>query len=132
MPLASADTDLEVDISSGENRAIVEGKTTVPFKTFVALILQRKVTALFKDWGDKPVIVDSELLTHLASAQQDTRENTTHLVLVTLGVGMLAGIFAFSILQFVLLVGGVTLGLKEHIIIAACLVGTAAVAAMLS
>lgn len=87
-------TDIEVDINSGQlNRAVIEGKTAVPFKTFVTLVLQRKVQGLFKTNQNDPVIVGSELLTALASAPDDRRENRAKLVLVTMFVGILAGVF---------------------------------------
>lgn len=87
-------TDLEVDVSTdASGKAIIEGKTSVPFRTFVTLILQRRVQMLFKSNADDPVIVSSELLTSLASAPNDKREDTGRLVLVTFGVGILAGVF---------------------------------------
>ena len=66
---------MEVEISGGDRRAVIEGKTGVPFKTFVALVLQRKVTGLFQEYGNRPVIVESEMLTRLASAPQDNPQN---------------------------------------------------------
>ncbi len=91
-------SDVEVDINSGGNsKAIIEGKTSVPFKTFVTLVLQRKVQTLFKTSQDEPVIIGSELLTKLASAPDDRQEDRSKLVLVCLGAGVLSGI-AFSAL----------------------------------
>lgn len=95
--------DYDVEISAGDKRVIVEGKTTVPFKTFVGLVLQRKVTGLFQDHGNKSVILDSELLTKLASAPQDNPDNHAHVVMVTLGVGILIGVFALALLQGILI-----------------------------
>lgn len=109
--------EIEVDISHGDRKAVIEGKTAVSFKRFVQLILQRKVTGLFKDWGDKPVIVDSELLTGLASAPQDSAEKTGQTVLVALGVGILAGVFFFSVLQLSLITMRYPFGAKELVII---------------
>lgn len=87
-------TDIEVDINSGQlNKAVVEGKTAVPFKTFVTLVLQRKVQGLFKTNQNDPVIVGSELLTALASAPNDTREHRGKLVLVTMFIGIIVGVF---------------------------------------
>lgn len=89
-------SDVEVDINSGGNsKAIIEGKTSVPFKTFVTLVLQRKVQTLFKTSQDEPVIIGSELLTKLASAPDDRQEDRSKLVIVSLGAGLLGGI-AFS------------------------------------
>ncbi len=85
--------ELEVEINNTGGKAVIEGKTSVPFKTFVSLILQRKVQVLFKRSDNDPVIVSSELLTALASAPQDKQEDRTKLVVVTFGVGILAGVF---------------------------------------
>jgi hypothetical protein len=95
-------SEVELEMSDG-GKAVIEGKTNVPFKTFVGLILQRKVQTLFKKCGDEPVIVDSELLTQLASAPNDTQEDRSKLVLVTFGVGMLCGFFMTVVALFVLL-----------------------------
>ncbi|MEQ1849660.1 MAG: hypothetical protein ABL890_03665 [Candidatus Peribacteraceae bacterium] len=86
-------TDIEVDINSGPNKAFIEGKTAIPFKAFVTLVLQRKVQHLFKSNQDDPIIVGSELLTSLAAAPDDRRENRGKLVLVTMFVGILCGVF---------------------------------------
>ncbi len=115
--------DLEVKVKEEKARAIIEGRTSVPFKTFVGLVLQRKVFPLFKKWGDEPVIINSELLTNLASAAQDSQENRSQLVLVTLGVGALTGVFFFAIGQVILLAAGVTLATRELLIVAGGLVG---------
>ena len=84
---------VEVEVTNQGGRAIVEGKTSVPFKTFVTLILQRKVQAIFKTCQNEPVIVSSELLTALASAPNDRQEDRAKLVLVTFGVGIVGGVF---------------------------------------
>ncbi len=85
--------ELEVEISNTGGKAVIEGKTSVPFKTFVSLILQRRVQVLFKRSDNDPVIVSSDLLTALASAPQDKQEDRTKLVIVTFGVGIVAGVF---------------------------------------
>ena len=90
--MATPDRDLEVNFKPELGKAIIEGKTTVPFQSFVMLVLQRKVFNLFKQWGKHAVIIDSELLTSLASAPQDSIENKSNLVTVSLGVGVLMGI----------------------------------------
>ncbi|HCI03610.1 TPA: hypothetical protein DE059_01655, partial [Candidatus Peribacteria bacterium] len=72
MTFKSPTPDLEVKVKEEKMKAIIEGRTAVPFKTFVGLVLQRKVFPLFKKWGDEPVIINSELLTTLASAAQDS------------------------------------------------------------
>ncbi len=114
--------DLEVETKNEHGKAVIAGKTTVPFKTFVQLILQRKVMDLFKKWGDEPIIIGSELLTDLASSKEDSQENRSQVILVTLGVGVLVGIFAMAIAQLVLVTVGVTLSQKEYLIIGVVLV----------
>ncbi len=94
--------DIEVDIDNSGGRAVIEDKTSVPFKTFVSLILQRKVQTIFKKCQDEPVIVGSELLTALASAPDDRQEDKGKLVLVTMGVGVVVGVF-LTIAVFALL-----------------------------
>lgn len=128
----SRPADLQVDIRNERSKAVIEGKTSVPFKTIVQLILQRKVLTLFKNWGDEPVIINSDLLTSLASAPQDSQENRAQLVLVTLGTGVLVGVFAFAILQIALLPWGIHLEQKELLIIAGGLVGLALLVGALS
>ncbi|MBM3228001.1 hypothetical protein FJZ27_04055 [Candidatus Peribacteria bacterium] len=128
----SSNHDTEVTLRSDGARAIIEGKTTVPFKTFVMLVLQRKVTALFKDWGASPVVVDSELLTGLAGAAQDSQENRVHLVLVTLGIGMIGGVFAFAVLQLALLQIQISMGTRELAMLAGGLVGVGIIGWLLS
>ena len=87
-------SDIEVDITTGPgSKAVIEGKTSVPFRTFISLVLQRKVQVLFKSHQEEPVIVNSTLLTALASAPNDQQEDKGKLVLVTLGVGIVAGVF---------------------------------------
>lgn len=125
--------DLEVEIKAGDSKAIITGKTSVSFKTFVMLILQRKVTTLFKDWGEAPVIINSELLTGLASAEQDSQENKAQLVLITMGAGVLVGVFFFTILQILLLnVVQFPLDTRELLIIAGSLLGLAILVMALS
>jgi len=122
-------SELEVQFKPETGKAVIEGKTVVPFQAFVTLVLQRKVLKMFKEWGKDPVIVNSELLTHLASAPQDSQENRGNLIMVTLGLGMVAGIALFALLQFGLLFVDVRLGARElgliggGIIVLAILVG---------
>ena len=130
MPLSPS--DLEVKLKSEQTKAIIEGKTSVPFKTFFALVLQRKVIPLFKDRGDEPVILSSKLLTEIASAPQDSQENRAQLVLVTLGVGVLSGVFVMAIIQAVLLTIGMSLGQKEYLILACSIAALALLSTVLS
>lgn len=124
-------SDLEVTLKTENSRAVIEGKTSVPFKTFVMLILQRKVTALFKEWGDAPVIVNTELLTNLAGAPQDSQENHAHIVLVTFGVGILAGVFTTTIVLFGLSVVQITLQQTHLLLIIAGFVALGLLSVML-
>ena len=91
--MADDHKDVEVDLTHENGKAVIEGKTAVPFKTFVGLILQRKITAFFKDNKDEPVIISSDLLTKLASAPDDKQEDRAKLVVLALGIGMLMGVF---------------------------------------
>jgi len=123
--------DTEVAISHGNGKAVIEGKTTVSFQTFVGLILQRKTSDLFKKWGKDPVVVNSELLTGLASAPQESKENRSKLVLVTLGTGILVGIFVSAVAQILLIASGMSLGNKELMLIAGGLIALAGLAVIL-
>jgi hypothetical protein len=114
---------MDAKLKTDHGKAIVEGKTAVPFKTFVGLILQRKVLSLFKQWGKEPVIIDSELLTDLASAPQDSQENKEQLITVTLGVGVLVGVFVLTVVQITLAPWGIYLRERELLIIAGVILG---------
>lgn len=128
----SETADLEIELKTEQNRAIIAGKTSVPFRTFVGLVLQRKVFQLFKQWDKEPVIISSELLTQLASAPQDSQENRSHIIIVTLGVGTLFGIFVFSLGQVVLSLLGFELGTNELMLVAGSLVALAVLAVVLA
>ncbi len=124
-------SDVEVDISSEGGRAVIEDKTSVPFKTFVSLILQRKVQSIFKKCQDEPVIVSSELLTALASAPDDRQEDRAKLVLVTMGVGVIFGVF-LTVATFVgLMLFGVHPEMKDLLITLGALVFVAIVVVVL-
>ena len=116
---------MDAKLKTDQGRAIVEGKTAVPFKTFVQLVLQRKVLTLFKKWGGEPVIIDSDLLTSLASTPQDSQENREQLVIVTLGVGTLLGVFAMAIVQIALTPWEIYLTQQHLLVIAGTLLGLA-------
>ncbi len=115
--------EIEVDISTMNGKAIIEGKTSVPFKTFVRLILQRKVDVLFKRNSDDPVIVSSDLLTALASAPQDKQEDRTKLVIVTFGVGIVAGVFVSAAILLGLLLFGIHPEIKDFGIVLGVIAG---------
>jgi len=125
-------TDLEVEVKREHTKAVIEGKTAVPFKTFVTLILQRKVLGLFHKWSSEPIILSTDLLTDIASSAQDETENKTQLILVTLGTGVLCGVFSYAIIQILLSASGVLLGLKEHLFVAGSLLGIALLVTLLS
>ena len=116
---------MDAKLKTDHGKAIVEGKTAVPFKTFVGLVLQRKVLNLFKQWGKEPVIIDSELLTDLASSPQDSQENKEQLVTVTLGVGVLAGVFVMAVAQIALAPWDIYLKERELLIVAGVILGFA-------
>lgn len=105
--------DLEVPLKSDPVRAIVEGKTAVSFQSLVGLVLQRKVLGLFKQWGKEPVILPSELLTAIAATPQDNADNRQKLVLVTLGAGIVLGVFLTCLISLVLVSLRVPLGVRE-------------------
>lgn len=114
--------DVELDISAESMKTFIKGKTAVPFKTLVKLILQRKVTTLFEHWGKDSIVISSELLTDLASAPQDNEENRQHLILVTFGCGIFAGFFLFAFIQLLLLLGKVQLQLENLLYIIASMI----------
>lgn len=122
---------VEVAIKVDQQRAVVEGKTSVPFQSFITLILQRKVLPLIKQWGREPVIVNSELLTGLASAPQDSTENRTKLLLVTLGIGIVLGIFILSSIQLTLSLLHISLRQRELLLLAGGILGFAILTALL-
>lgn len=124
-------SDVEVDISNEGGRAIIEDKTSVPFKTFVSLILQRKVQTLFKKCQDEPVIVSSELLTSLASAPDDRQEDRGKLVLVTMGVGVVVGVFGTVALFVGLLLFDIQVSMQDMLVTLGALAFVAVVVAVL-
>lgn len=126
------DRDLEMNFKPDLGKAVIEGKTTVPFQAFVTLVLQRKVFQLFKEWGRRPVIIDSELLTSLASAQQDSPENRAMLILTSLSVGILTGVAVFAFVQIGLIALNFPLGVKELAIVGTCILSLAFVSVMMS
>ncbi len=121
---------VEVQIERENGKAVIQGKTSVPFKTFVSLILQRKVQTLFKDAQNEPVIIGSELLTKLASAPDDKQEDRGKLVTVTLGVGMLCGIFISAFTLFTLELMGITPTIIELCIVMSVLIAVAGIASL--
>lgn len=123
---------VEVSLKIDQQRAVVEGKTSVPFQAFITLVLQRKVLPLMKQWGKEPVIVSSELLTGLASAPQDSVENRTKLLLVTLGLGTVLGVFILSSGQLALTFLNINLQQREFLMISGGILGLALLTATLA
>jgi hypothetical protein len=122
---SSPTADLEVPLKSDPVRAIVEGKTAVSFQSFIGLVLQKKVLQLCKQWGSEPVIIRSELLTAIASAPQDNEDNRRHLLMVTLGSGIVLGLFFSTAVLLVLTLLSITLGVRELGIFLAGMAGVA-------
>lgn len=118
---------MDAKLKTDQGRAIVQGKTAVPFKTFAGLVLQRKVMGMFKDWGKEAIIVDSELLTDLASAEQENRESLDHIIMVALGVGVLTGVFLLAVVQIAIAPFGIGLSPEHLLAIAGTILGMAAV-----
>lgn len=123
--------EVEVEITNSGSKAIIEGKTSVPFKTFVSLILQRKVQMLFKTNQDDPVIVNSTLLTALASAPSDKQEDRSKLVLVTFAVGILAGVFLSVGVFLALMLLRITVEMKDLGIVLGVIIGVAVLGVLL-
>ena len=115
--------DLEVDLKMEGSKAVIAGKTSVPFSTFVKLVLERKLGNVLKSSNNESIILSSELLTTLASAPQDSRENQTKFTLVTLGSGILLGVFVFSLVLIILPIFGITFSAKDYSVIAGVLMG---------
>ena len=130
-PLLTPQKPVEVSLKIDQQRAVVEGKTSVPFQTFITLVLQRKVLPLMKQWGKEPVILNSELLAGLASAPQDSVENRTKLLLVTLGLGTVLGVFLLSSAQLTLTFLNTSLQQREFLIISGGILGLALLTATL-
>lgn len=120
--MSNQSSELEVNFRPETGKAVIEGKTVVPLQAFVTLILQRKVLNMLKTWGKHPVVVDSELLTSLASAPQDSKENRSNMILVSLGLGIFGGIGLYSAVQAGLYFLDIILGLKEHLIVAGTII----------
>lgn len=127
----SPDSDIEVQFKPESGKAVIEGRTTVPFQSFVALILQRKVTGLLKTWGKHAVIVESELLTSLASAPQESQENRSNIILVSIIAGVLIGIAGLAAIQIALLFSDITLSYRELGIIVGSIVLVVALLAVM-
>jgi hypothetical protein len=115
--------ELEVQFRQDSGKAVIEGKTAVPFQSLVTLILQRKVQLLFKQWGKEPVVVAGELLTSLASAPQDSQENKAQQLLVAMGVGILAGVGGMALALAILETVQVFVTRKELLIVAGVIFG---------
>jgi hypothetical protein len=116
-------SELEVHFRPETGKAVIEGKTAVPFQNFVTLVLQKKVLPLCKMWGKEPIVISSELLTSLAAAPQDSQENRSGVVLVSFIGGALAGILALALVQLGLVFAGIPFGWQELTGVAGSIVG---------
>jgi hypothetical protein len=105
--------DVKVSMKEKGEHAVIEGKTAVPFGTFVTLLRKRKVQSLMSKWQKEPVILSSELLTHIASAGNDTDEDRSKVILTALVIGLCFGLFVMAIGLFVLGILGITIGQRE-------------------
>ncbi len=122
-PMNNLDSnELEVQFRPETGKAVIEGKTVIPFQAFVTLVLQKKVLQLAKVWGKHPIVIDSELLTSLASAPGDSQENRSNMILVSLVAGVLLGVTGLAVVQIVLLLLKFPFGYKELGIIAGSIV----------
>ncbi len=111
--MSHSDNELEVQFKPETGKAVIEGKTVVPFQAFITLVLQKKVLSLTKQWGKHPVIIDSELLTSMASAPSESQENRSNMIMVSMVIGCLFGITGFGVVQILLLLLKVSLGYRE-------------------
>lgn len=111
----TGDVKVTLKTSQGE-QAVIEGKTVVPFATFVKLILQRKVQGIMKDWQEEPVILSSDLLTKIASAPGDTTEDKSKVIMTAWVIGLCAGFFLAAAAIVFLGMLGVEIGQKELLV----------------
>ncbi len=105
--------DVQVTLKSAQGeKAVIEGKTSIPFGSFVKLVLKRKVQTL-RDFQEEPIILSSPLLTHLASAPEDSHEDRSKVILTALVIGFCFGMFltAFTLVFSSLL--GIEIGVGE-------------------
>jgi len=106
--------DLQLPLQTPQGgKAIIEGKTAIPFASFVKLVLKRKVQTLFKDFQEEPIILSSSLLTHLASAPDDSHEDKSKVILTAVVIGFCFGMFltAFALVVFRMM--GIEIGASE-------------------
>lgn len=102
-----------IELRKDAPHVVVEGKTTVPFQSFVKLVLQRKVDQLFRQWRNEPLIMSSDLLTTLANAPQESGDDKGRTVLTGLVLGVGFGIFLSAVALLLLTVANVTVGVRE-------------------
>ncbi len=111
----TGDVKLNIKTPSGE-QAIIEGKTAVPFATFMKLMLQKKLQPLVKDWQSEPVIISSDLLTKIASAPAESLEDRSKVLLTACVIGFCGGFFVAAFAIVVLGMMGVEIGQKELLV----------------
>ena len=109
LPLKERESDSEF--------AVVQGKTSIPFSTFVQLILKKKVMGLLKEWGEEPIVFSSLLLTKIANAPQDKAEDKNKLVLTALTLGLCSGICFSAVALLLLQALTVTVGTRELVVL---------------
>lgn len=112
LQVQGGDVQVSVKASQGE-RAVIEGKTNIPFASFVKLVLKRKVQTLFRDFEEEPIILSSTLLTHLASTPEESREDRSALILTALVIGLCLGMFLMATAIVVLETVGFPIGRRE-------------------
>jgi hypothetical protein len=107
--------DVKVSMKEREEHAVIEGKTAVPFGSFMKLVQSRKVQPLMKRWQNEPVVISSDLLTHIASAGSESQEDRSKIILTAIVLGLAFGIFLATMGLFLLNLFGMSLGQRELI-----------------
>jgi hypothetical protein len=102
-----------MELRREQPHVVVEGKTTVPFQSFVRLVLQRKVEQLFKEWRNEPLIMNSTLLTSLANAPQESTDDKGKVILTSLILGVGCGIFLSAVILLFLELAGISVDMGE-------------------
>jgi len=107
--------DVKVTMKDRGDHAVIEGKTAVPFGSFMKLVQSRKVQPLMKKWQNEPIMLSSDLLTHIASAGGESREDRSKVILTAMVIGLAFGIFITGVVMFFMGILGITVGQRELI-----------------
>lgn len=107
--------DVQVAMKGRSEHAVIEGKTAVPFGSFMKLIQNRKVQSLMKKWQNESVVLSSDLLTHIASAPGESHEDRSKVILTAMVIGLAFGIFVTGVAIFFMGSLGYTIGQRELI-----------------